>query len=406
MRPRGHEPERHSASALFDVAIAGAGPAGSALALRLARAGCRVALVERSRFERFRIGETLAPGIRSRLVALGAWDDFMRMRPLPCWGVASRWGEDRWRSQSHLLHPEGNGWHVDRAGFDALLARRAECAGAALRLGRAVVETSPSPMGWQVTTRPAGPNATGPDDTGAASTDVLRARVWVDATGRGARLARAAGAQMTAFDRLVGIARVQAGGRSQHAQHLRLAACELGWRYQAPLPPPAPASTPQLERLVNVLMTDADLAHRAGLARTARREAAASPRASGLAANAGKGPPGQFLSIGVHPARSQRLRREPLSLGSHWLAVGDAALAVDPLSGSGVLRALDQAEEAAATVLGLLDGQGRPALEAHERRLDLACDRYLRERARLYQAETRWPEADFWARRGRRRQAA
>lgn len=45
----------------YDVAIVGAGPAGSALATYLARDGKRVAVFERERFPRFRIGESLLP---------------------------------------------------------------------------------------------------------------------------------------------------------------------------------------------------------------------------------------------------------------------------------------------------------------------------------------------------------
>src|SRR4051794_28976598 len=49
-------------SGTFDVAIAGAGPAGAALALRLARGGARVALLDASAFPRDKLcGEYLSP---------------------------------------------------------------------------------------------------------------------------------------------------------------------------------------------------------------------------------------------------------------------------------------------------------------------------------------------------------
>ncbi|MBS1236651.1 MAG: dependent oxidoreductase, partial [Proteobacteria bacterium] len=44
-----------------DVAIIGAGPAGSALATYLAREGKKVVIFERETFPRFRIGESLLP---------------------------------------------------------------------------------------------------------------------------------------------------------------------------------------------------------------------------------------------------------------------------------------------------------------------------------------------------------
>ena len=42
-------------SKAYDVLVAGGGPAGSALSLRLARAGCVVAQLERSNYDKFRV---------------------------------------------------------------------------------------------------------------------------------------------------------------------------------------------------------------------------------------------------------------------------------------------------------------------------------------------------------------
>ena len=57
----------------YDVAIAGAGPAGGAVAQSLVQAGCSVVLLERSHFDRPRIGETLAPAVQPLLLELGVW---------------------------------------------------------------------------------------------------------------------------------------------------------------------------------------------------------------------------------------------------------------------------------------------------------------------------------------------
>src|SRR5687768_5696984 len=46
---------------LYDVAIIGGGPAGSTAAPRLAGAGRRVIVLEREKFPRFHIGESLLP---------------------------------------------------------------------------------------------------------------------------------------------------------------------------------------------------------------------------------------------------------------------------------------------------------------------------------------------------------
>src|SRR4051794_13886622 len=112
--------------AQFEVAVVGAGPAGSALALALARSGHSVILVEASHFDRPRIGETLAPDVEPLLRRLGVWQRFGELAPLPSWGVRSHWVAEQIDTQPYFGHPYGQGWHVDRRAVDQLLAAAAE----------------------------------------------------------------------------------------------------------------------------------------------------------------------------------------------------------------------------------------------------------------------------------------
>src|SRR6266511_1550652 len=73
----------------IDVFVIGGGPAGSAAALKLARAGRAVALAERSRYEQARIGETLPPVAQPTLAGLGLWDGRQRLADARSLGAAA-----------------------------------------------------------------------------------------------------------------------------------------------------------------------------------------------------------------------------------------------------------------------------------------------------------------------------
>lgn len=375
----------------FDVVVAGAGPAGSATARRLARAGLRVALVERSRFDVPRVGESLAPAVQPLLRDLGVWHEFLALQPLPSWGTRSLWGGADAQSHSHLFSPYGCGWHVDRRAFDHLLAQAAASAGAQLLQGHTLRQCEAVGAAWRLQLLPT--------DTPLATPAEITSCVLVDATGRRAQLARSLGAQRLQFDRLVGVAQRWVGASCEEAGHLLVEAAEPGWWYSAPLPA-APGDT---TAMVTMLMTDADLCAQARLSdATACRDRlhqAAATRARLGAARPEAG-------VQVHCAGSQRLRRPtPQADAAPWLAVGDAALAVDPVSGSGVLRALRTAQAAADTVCALLRHQGRRGwhelVAAYERARDDECTTYLLERSHYYAAEQRF-DAPFWQRRRKR----
>src|SRR5438105_2753114 len=77
----------------FDVAIIGGGPAGAATAIALQRAGYTTVLLERTHYERTRIGETLAPPARSLLAQLGVLDRFLSDGHSPSAGTLAAWGQ-------------------------------------------------------------------------------------------------------------------------------------------------------------------------------------------------------------------------------------------------------------------------------------------------------------------------
>ena len=97
----------------------------------------------------------------------------------------------------------------------------------------------------------------------------------------------------------------------------------------------------------------------------------------------------------VRSARSQRL--EPLC-GPGWLAVGDAAMAFDPLASQGIAKALDHGTRAAASIATYLSGDA-VSVERLALQLNQEYAAYRDTRASYYRIEMRWPASVFWKRR-------
>lgn len=119
----------------YDVAVVGAGPAGSSLATVLADRDWNVLLLERDRFPRHKVcGEFLSPESQASLDAMGLYRAVAALSPAPM---------DRVRFVSprgiRLDVPlPGEAWGVSRHALDATLARTAVRRGAELRTGMRV----------------------------------------------------------------------------------------------------------------------------------------------------------------------------------------------------------------------------------------------------------------------------
>ncbi len=114
---------------MWDVAVIGAGPAGCAAAIELARAGRSVGLLEKSSFPRDKLcGEFLSPEAVGSLERLGCAAEFWRFSPARI-------------DRALLIAPSGArlelpfpapAWGLSRVRFDQMLARAAAAAGAEL----------------------------------------------------------------------------------------------------------------------------------------------------------------------------------------------------------------------------------------------------------------------------------
>jgi flavin-dependent dehydrogenase len=357
--------------ARYDAAVLGGGPAGTAAAAALASRGRRVILFERTRYEGDRVGETLGAEVRPLLerIALEWVLDACAQRPFR--GIQSSWGADELTERAALFHPPGDGWHVDRAEFDRLLAGAASAAGVEVHAGCGPCALGRTADGWVVIA---------PSGTEAA------ARFLIDASGRGAPATAFAmpERQWLKCDRLVGLmGRLEPAGE-EHGE-LLIEAVEQGWWYSVPLPDGS---------LLAALMTDTDLLPSGESRDLPEYWLAALRAARHTAGRAARRALEDRQGLALHVVRADTGRLVPFhSMEERWLAVGDAAMAGDPLPGNGVARALKSGIEGAEKVDRALEGE--PLSLSVERQFDS----FLEQRERYYGMEKRWPEALFWMRR-------
>ncbi|HUF20232.1 MAG TPA: FAD-dependent monooxygenase [Burkholderiales bacterium] len=86
------------------------------------------------------------------------------------------------------------------------------------------------------------------------------------------------------------------------------------------------------------------------------------------------------------------------AVGDDWIRVGDAAMAVDPLSGNGIFQAISSALQAPAVVNTLLrrPQAGELAKAFHRARIEGLFYRFARIGRDFYAQESRWPARSFW----------
>ena len=118
-----------------DVAVIGGGPAGSTAATLLSRAGFRVAVLERERFPREHIGESLLPIAFLALDQMGITDKILQAGFVRKYGATYIWGRSRepWTLRfSEMIDDAFFAFQVRRADFDKILLDHSEACGAAV----------------------------------------------------------------------------------------------------------------------------------------------------------------------------------------------------------------------------------------------------------------------------------
>src|SRR5687768_12128766 len=316
-----------------EIAIVGGGPAGAALAIRLARAGHRTVLFERWPKVRWRAcGVFASPLTRQRLRAVGvsATELDMLIRPISALVLEST---DGVRCRLEYDPPHACGF--DRLALDEALLGHARAAGAQVELGAVVRSVQlPAHRGEPASV------VVSESGAGATGTTTWRAGLVVGADGPQSLVARSAGVARGLPLRRAGITfHRRDAGAAAAATDTMDGRFLLGRGWYVGIAP-----VPKGRVNVGIVIGEGHL--RRGL-----RDA------TGLAAVVDRilaQFPGSRDAWQAAPATDEMMVALPLAHrvtrahGPGFLLVGDACGFIDPLSGEGLHRALVSSELAAA----------------------------------------------------------
>ena len=365
------------AHAHWDVIVFGAGPAGSALARRLAGQH-RVLLIEReidrdpARSVEWRIGESLPGSAAVVLKRQGLLDRFLadghveRSASVSVWdSVAPVWFDA-------MRDPNGPGWHLDRVRFDTMLRNGALDAGVAFATGLGRIQIQRTANTWQVLY--------------GNSQHRYAADVIVDATGRSAALCRSLGLCRRSWDRLVCVHTLIPALPKDVDRSARTCADKDGWWYSVRVPSGERVLAYHLDADDPALRAQCDIGVLLAQARHLPLLAPILP----------EGTPN--VRTRVRPSGSASLVLADCAKRPGVYAVGDAILAFDPLSSQGLFHALVSAESAAAAISRQLDGDPTAGL-SYLTEMRQVQARYYAHLAATYAGPRRYAERRFWARR-------
>jgi len=333
------------------IVVLGAGPAGAAVALGLRRLGYAVALI--SEWRRFAALEGVSVRVLEALRSAGL-NQALADAALPSQRQVS------WNGQQHAQNIE---FLLDRPGFDRGLREDLRLAGVDLIEGR-VLTVQTSTAGHRIEIE---------------GHEALNADFLVEARGR---QAPALGKGLRGPETVSLLNRWQGppGDTASAVESL-----EDGWAWMAR------RADGQCYWQWTVDVASADLPGKAQLLDYCRQRRSNSSVARAFFADGPENDPQ------LH-ARSSTAILNPQVCGDHWIRIGDAAMAVDPLSGNGIFQSLSSALQAPTVINTLLRKPERAALarQFHQQRVEQLFLRFARIGRDFYADEQRWQDRPFW----------
>jgi flavin-dependent dehydrogenase len=345
---------------MYDVAIIGGGPAGSTAAIVLARKGRKVVVLEKEKFPRFHIGESLLPASMDAFERLGLREK-MDARFMPKFGaeISTACGTSVVRNyfKDGLRARHQQAYQVTRSEFDKLLLDTAAESGAEVREQTLVERLEFDDEGVSLSIK------------GTGGSEALRARYVLDCSGRHTVVGQYFKLKKS-YDNLNKFsvfAHYENVGRDKGIEgtFIRLITDRDRWFWMIPLT--------ETRTSIGMVM---DITTFKALKKTPEAALQDSLREQPMIwSRMGEAK----IATQVHSAGDYSYRNMSLT-GERWLLAGDAAGFIDPIFSTGVFLGLKSGEDAANTLHEVLSHSAARAVafRKYERNLKRVMNLYLR----------------------------
>ena len=320
------------------------------------------------------VGESLPPSVEPLLAQLGVWDAFKALDYPPSFTRYTCWENDHLIPSYERQNPNGYGWIINRRAFEQLLwtqiNRRVEKIDRYWldRYQHTLKQSEKTPQGWLLT---------------LSDNQQIKSDFVIDCSGRACTFARDRSPRLKASTMVAGcdfLAPLNAD--VERTAGVMIEAVVNGWWYSSLLPTGQLAVAYFTDR---ALMPQ-DFCRDEGVWKNALSQAKYTQMRIDT---------GEFTQVNQPRIKDASTSCLEQAGGELWLACGDAAITLDPLSAHGMATALWSGLKAAQACVATL--QGDHSLHAeYVASVAKNWQLYHQQRTNIYKTQQRFTDSQFW----------
>lgn len=350
----------------FDIVVIGGGIVGSSASIRYNLSGYKVCIVEKSSEFLDKAGESLHPSCKVFFDKIGY--HFTNATGVEYTGNIVKWGSDDISYRDFIFNPYGNGIAADRAWLERDLAKRSISLGNALYMGAKVIGKTYSNGRWELSVLQAG------------ELIKIKCRLIICCAGRS--LFKMEKKQSRSFyDRQIGLS-VTLRSAPGYFRQLLIESMKEGWMYSNALP---------AGKLVLTYFTDNDLiiGNRLEWLQEKFKQSCLMHKMIG------EWDIDKLIAENYYDSRTYWTN---IQCSSGWLALGDQAYAIDPLSGEGIKKNMEMIEYVNEHLPGFISHETKTHIDYYGYNRS-NFDQYIKDGQGVYATEKRWEDNTYWKRR-------